>query len=96
MDEDQEDEVVHLPIEDVLDLHSFPPREVKAVVEEYLAECRARGFAEVRIIHGRGEGVQRAIVRSALGTSPHVQAYRDAEPERGGWGATVVFLNPPG
>ena len=63
-------------------------------MEEYLAAARARSFAEVRIIHGRGTGVQRAIVRSLLGRSPHVLAFRDAEGGRGGWGATVVALRP--
>jgi DNA-nicking Smr family endonuclease len=90
----ESDEVVELPIEDALDLHAFHPRDVRAVVEEYLAAARARGFAEVRIIHGRGTGIQRAIVRSLLERSPHVLAFRDAEGERGGWGATVVALRP--
>ncbi len=90
-----DDEVVELPIEDSLDLHAFNPREVKAVVEEYLVQCRLRGFAEVRIIHGRGTGVQRSIVRSLLEKSPHVAAFHDAEGERGGWGATIVELREP-
>jgi len=91
-----EGHAVELPIEDVLDLHAFHPRDVKAVVEEYLVQCRARGFAEVRIIHGRGTGVQRAIVRSIVERSPDVLAFGDAEGERGGWGATVVRLRDPG
>jgi DNA-nicking Smr family endonuclease len=88
---DRED-AIELPIEDALDLHAFHPRDVKVVVEEYLAQCRAKGFAEVRIIHGRGTGMQRAIVRSILEQNPNVLAFRDAEGERGGWGATVVQL----
>lgn len=88
-------DAVELPIEDVLDLHAFHPRDVKVVVEEYLVQCRAKGFAEVRIIHGRGSGVQRAVVRSIVGQNPHVLAFGDAESERGGWGATVVRLRPP-
>jgi DNA-nicking Smr family endonuclease len=90
-----EEDAVELPIEDVLDLHAFHPRDVKAVVEEYLAQCRARGFAEVRIVHGRGTGVQRAIVRSILERSPDVLDFGDAGGERGGWGATIVQLRPP-
>jgi DNA-nicking Smr family endonuclease len=90
----EDDEGVELPIEDSLDLHPFNPRDVKTVVEEYLVQCRLRGFAEVRIIHGRGTGVQRAIVQSLLAKSPHVAAFHDAESERGGWGATVVELRP--
>jgi DNA-nicking Smr family endonuclease len=88
------EEPFEFPIEDRIDLHAFHPRDVKAVVEEYLIECRRRGFGEVRIIHGRGTGVGRAIVRSALERSPHVLAFRDAGAERGGWGATLVELKP--
>ncbi len=91
-----EGEVV-LPIEDALDLHPFAPRDIPDVVREYLAACIERGFQEVRLIHGRGTGTQRAIVRSILSTHPSVLAFADAPPERGGWGATVVHLgSPPG
>ena len=85
---------VHVPIEDWLDLHSFAPRDVPSVVEEYLIEARARGFTEVRLIHGRGIGVQRAIVQSLLARHPLVVGYADAPEERGGWGATLVRLRP--
>lgn len=85
---------VRLPIEDVLDLHSFAPKEVASVVEEYLLAARAAGFREVRIVHGRGVGVQREIVRSVLGRTPFVVSYRDAPPEAGGWGATIAVLAP--
>ena len=85
---------VHVPIEDWLDLHSFAPRDVPSVVEEYLTEARARGFTEVRLIHGRGIGVQRAIVQSLLARHPLVAGYADAPEERGGWGATLVRLRP--
>jgi DNA-nicking Smr family endonuclease len=81
-----------VPIEDSLDLHSFLPRDVRSVVEEYLLEAHARGFVEVRLIHGRGIGVQRAIVQSLLASHPLVAAYADAPPERGGRGATLVRL----
>ncbi len=86
---------VRLPIEDALDLHPFAPRDIPDVVREYLAVCLERGFREVRLIHGRGTGTQRAIVRSVLAAHPAVLAFADAPPERGGWGATVVHLGPP-
>ena len=88
----EDDEPVALPIEDSLDLHTFAPRDVASVVEEYLIEAAARGFREVRVIHGRGIGVQREIVRSALSGHPLVESFADAPAERGGWGATVVRL----
>lgn len=90
--EEPGDDVVELPIEDRLDLHAIPPREVREVVLAYVEEAAARGFSEVRLIHGRGSGVQRRIVRSALGSSPVVLEIRDATPDRGGWGATVALL----
>ena len=87
-----ESEPVHLPIEDSLDLHAFAPKDVRPVVEEYLKEAAASGFREVRLIHGRGIGVQRASVQSLLAEHPLVLRFFDAPPERGGWGATVVVL----
>jgi dsDNA-specific endonuclease/ATPase MutS2 len=87
-----DDEPVRIPIEDALDLHAFAPREVAAVVGDYLEEASARGFTEVRLIHGRGIGVQRAIVRAVLDRHPLVARYADAPGERGGWGATIVTL----
>lgn len=91
-----EDEPVVLPIEDVLDLHPFRPGETASVVEEYLREASARGLCRVRLIHGRGTGVQRRIVRAVLGRSPLVASYADADPSGGGWGATVAVLHAPG
>ncbi|PWB72804.1 MAG: DNA mismatch repair protein MutS [Holophagae bacterium] len=85
-------ELVELPIEDFIDLHPFPPRDIPSVVDDYLRAAHARGFREVRLIHGRGIGVQRERVRSVLSTHPVVTEYHDAPPERGGWGATVVVL----
>lgn len=85
------DEVV-LPIEDFIDLHPFRPREIRSVVESYLEEALAAGFHEVRLVHGKGIGVQREILRSLLSRHPDVIEYVDAPPERGGWGATVVRL----
>jgi dsDNA-specific endonuclease/ATPase MutS2 len=87
-----EPDPVTLPIEDSLDLHAFTPRDVPSVVDEYLAQAVARGFAEVRLIHGRGTGVQRAIVQKILARHPRVLSFSDAPPERGGWGATIAVL----
>ena len=87
-------EAVSVPLEDVLDLHSFQPEEITAVVVEYLEHAQAAGLDEVRIVHGRGRGVQRESVRRLLGASPLVARFGDAPPERGGWGATVVRLRP--
>lgn len=90
--EDFGSEPVPIPITDVFDLHSVPPRDVKAVVEEYLAEAHRLGFKALRIIHGRGIGVQREIVRGVLGRLEFVSDFRDAPGEAGGWGATIVTL----
>ena len=81
-----------LPITDALDLHAFEPKEIASVVEEYLEECRRMGFSEVRVIHGKGVGVQRNIVRSVLSKHPAILSYHDAPAECGGWGATIVRL----
>jgi DNA-nicking Smr family endonuclease len=94
--EGDEDRSVAIPIEDSLDLHPFRPGETASVVAEYVAAAAAKGYREVRLIHGRGIGVQRAIVRRALERSSHVASFEDATPERGGWGATVVRLAPTG
>ena len=90
-----DDDPVRIPIEDALDLHSFGPRDVASVVDEYLKAAHERGFREVRIIHGRGIGAQRSIVRAVLSRHLLVVSFTDAPPERGGWGATVVRLTPP-
>jgi dsDNA-specific endonuclease/ATPase MutS2 len=86
------DEPVVLPIGDVLDLHSFKPQDIPSVVEEYLEECRRSGILQVRLIHGKGAGVQRAIIRSLLDKNPSVISFEDAPAEAGGWGATIVRL----
>ena len=85
-------EPVVIEITDVFDLHTIPPRQVKAVVEEYLREAHERGFRVVRIIHGKGIGVQREIVRTVLSRTPFVESWTDAPPSAGGLGATVVTL----
>ena len=87
-------EPVVIEITDVFDLHTIPPREVKAVVEEYLREAHALGFPVVRIIHGKGVGVQREIVRTILSRTPFVHDWTDAPPDAGGMGATIVRFSP--
>jgi DNA-nicking Smr family endonuclease len=85
---------VSVPLEDSLDLHSFLPGDIPSVVEEYLAAARAAGLVEVRLIHGRGRGVQKARVQALLARLPGVLEAFEAPSERGGWGATVVRLAP--
>ena len=91
-DEFSDDDAIRVPIEDSIDLHAFAAREVRSVVDEYLQAAHERGFREVRLIHGRGIGVQRASVQSLLKRHPLVASFADAPPERGGWGATIVRL----
>ena len=81
---------VEIEITDVFDLHTIPPRDVKGVVEEYLRLAREQGFRSVRIIHGKGIGVQRDMVRSILARTAFVFDWTDAPPEAGGLGATIV------
>ena len=88
------DEPVYLDVDGVLDLHTFLPDEVVDVVREYLEVCRERGLRHVRIIHGKGKGVQRNAVRSLLEKLPYVTSYGDADVTGGGWGATLVDLMP--
>jgi dsDNA-specific endonuclease/ATPase MutS2 len=83
---------VELVVGDELDLHSFLPREVPDLVRDYLDAAYAAGFRELRIIHGRGVGVQRRTVRKLLGRDPRVMEFSDAPATSGGWGATVVRL----
>lgn len=91
MTEDPE-EVVEVPIDGILDLHTFAPRDVKDLVEHYLDECKERGILEVRIIHGKGTGVLRRIVHAELERRTDVASFALAPAERGGWGATLVTL----
>jgi DNA-nicking Smr family endonuclease len=88
------DEPIRIPIEDSLDLHGFAPREVRAVVGAYLDAAREAGFGEVRLIHGRGRGVQRRSIQALLSRDPRVASFADAPPGRGGFGATLVWLRP--
>lgn len=82
-----------VPIEDVLDLHPFQPREILEVVDAYLDAAIERGLGEVRLVHGRGKGVQRARIQGMLQGDRRVRAWQDAPPTRGGWGATLVWLD---
>jgi hypothetical protein len=85
-------EPIRLEITDVFDLHTIAPRDVERVVHEYLAEAHRAGFPSVRIIHGKGQGVQRRLVQSILARTPFVREWTDAPPQSGGWGATVAHL----
>jgi len=83
-----------IEVEDSIDLHSFPPRDVPDVVDAYLEEAVEKGFTEVRLIHGRGIGVQRDRVQKLLSRHTLVSGFHDAPPDRGGWGATIAYLKP--
>jgi DNA-nicking Smr family endonuclease len=83
---------VELPIDGVLDLHTFQPKDVKDLVPVYLDECRRRGIEFVRIIHGKGTGTLRRIVHGLLERHPHVLEYKNADNPAGGWGATEIRL----
>jgi dsDNA-specific endonuclease/ATPase MutS2 len=87
-----DEEPVRIPITDVFDLHSVPARDVQPIVQEYLEEAHRAGFKALRIVHGRGIGVQREMVRSILTRTPFVESFGDAPQEAGGWGATIVNL----
>ena len=87
------DEPVDLPITDVLDLHTFRPRDVKSLIPAYLEECRRRGILRVRLIHGKGTGALRDTVQAALRELPYVRRVDPAPESLGGWGATVVVLS---
>jgi dsDNA-specific endonuclease/ATPase MutS2 len=87
-----DEEPIRIPITDIFDLHTVRPQEVEGVVEAYLEEANRLGLKALRIIHGRGIGVQRRIVRAVLARTPYVAAYGDAPEEAGGWGATIVTL----
>jgi DNA-nicking Smr family endonuclease len=89
-----DEDAVELPITGELDLHTFAPRDVPSLVEDYVRACRDKGIRRLRLVHGRGRGVQRAEVRRVLARLSEVAAFMDAPPERGGWGATIVELYP--
>lgn len=89
-----EPDPIEIPITDTLDLHPFRPAEIRDVAREYLIEAHARGLTQVRLIHGRGIGVQRERIRSLLRELDFVMDFQDADPSGGGWGSTVVLLAP--
>ncbi len=86
-------EPIRIPIEDVLDLHTFRPRDIPDLLNEYFAECIKEGIFSVRVIHGKGKGIQKRQVHQILDKHPLVRRYSDAPPEAGGWGATLVALD---
>ncbi len=86
------DDPVEIPVDGVLDLHTFSPKEVKSLVPEYIGECLLRGITEIRIVHGKGTGTLKAVVRSLLEKDPRVAAFRDGDLGSGGWGATIARL----
>ena len=83
---------VKIDIEDVLDLHTFKPSDVPDLLEDYIIECIKAGIFSLRIIHGKGKGVQKKRVQKLLKINPKVKSFQDAPPEAGGWGATIVEL----
>lgn len=85
-------EPIELEITDSIDLHSFAPRDIKSVVAAYLEEARKKEFSIVRIIHGKGVGVQREIVRKVLTETDFVESFKTADEFSGSWGATIVKL----
>jgi len=85
-------EPVVLGPNDCLDLHPFQPRDIPSVVEEFLEQCRQAGFRQARLIHGKGKGVQRNIIRALLEKHPAVESFQDAPLEAGSWGATQVVF----
>jgi DNA-nicking Smr family endonuclease len=89
------DEPIQLPIDGVLDLHTFRPGEIKDLVPQYLAECQSRGILQLRIIHGKGIGNLRRTVHSLLSKNPEVISFTLDHPQLGGWGATLVRLRAP-
>ena len=93
---DGTDDPIELPVDGTLDLHTFRPREVKDLIPDYLESCRERGIDQVRIVHGKGTGALRRTVHSLLGRLPGVKEFRSAGPDGGGWGATIVILQPEG
>lgn len=94
MNDESENEPIELPIDGVLDLHTFKPREIGDLILDYLAACQERGILQVRIIHGKGIGNLRRSVYAILAKHPEVISFSQANPMFGGWGATIVSLKP--
>jgi dsDNA-specific endonuclease/ATPase MutS2 len=87
-------EPIKIPIQDVLDLHTFRPQDISHLLEDYFDECLKAGIFSVRVIHGKGKGIQKRQVQRILKKNRRVKSFRDAPPEAGGWGATLVELKP--
>lgn len=87
-----DDMPVGLPIDGVLDLHTFNPRQVRELIPDYIAACREKGIFEIRIIHGKGTGALRETVHTILGRLPGIASFKLAGEDGGGWGATLVVL----
>jgi DNA-nicking Smr family endonuclease len=98
MDENEIDEradPVEIPIDGTLDLHTFNPRDLKELLPHYLDTCRERGILQVRIIHGKGSGTLRKTVHALLTKLSGIASFKTAGEDGGGWGATIVVLEPP-
>jgi DNA-nicking Smr family endonuclease len=89
-----ENDPVEIPIDGVLDLHAFEPGDAKDLVSDYLSLCREKGILRVRVIHGKGTGALRETVRAVLSKTEGVISFSQAMEDEGGWGATIVFLDP--
>jgi len=89
-----ESDPIEYPVDGILDLHTFQPKEVKDLIPEYLSLCRQKGILQIRIIHGKGSGTLRRTVQSILQRIPEVASFQLAGEEAGGWGATIVTLKP--
>ncbi len=87
------DEPIQMPIDGVLDLHTFKPSDLPGLLNDYLEACQEAGIRQVRIIHGKGRGTLRRRVHHLLANHPQVRTYQDAPPEAGGWGATIAVLD---
>jgi dsDNA-specific endonuclease/ATPase MutS2 len=90
------DDPVEIPIDGILDLHAFDPKDVKDLIPEYIEECLRKGITELRIVHGKGTGTLKAVVRGLLEKNPRVADFKDAGMGAGGWGATTVRLKRRG
>jgi DNA-nicking Smr family endonuclease len=88
-------DAVEIPVTGTLDLHTFHPRDLKELLPDYLEACRGKGVLHVRIIHGKGSGTLRRSVYAILGRLSFVISFSVAGEEAGGWGATLVELEPP-